>query len=409
VDTPVVPPRPDVVLLVDGTGSMQPTIDGIRRDLSAVTGQVRQDQPDARFAVATFGDQQVDGDRVFTVLQGLTSDMSAVQAGVDALTADRGFGSPGPSEDWINALWQIAGGAGGRIAFRQEASPVVVLVGDASSHDPSNGHTLGDATGALQNAGIRVLAVDVATELGDGLNGNGDNGNGPGQNGEPTHEPNEASTVVNASGGKLLENIEPNEVARAIGDGLTNLPTTVTYQTVGCDPALQVTLDPASRTVTSGDPARFEETIHAVGDAPQGTELTCAVQFLLDGKVPGGNAPDVVTEDQLSRRTRSPLVRPVPAGTGPTGKGPYPDSGTADTETADTGTSGTGTTTGRTTLGIGVGAAAGTDGNGGRLIFLHRLQRLNRRVCPSKADPPARCGGWGWRKPSSRGNCAPRS
>ena len=38
-----------------------------------------------------------------------------------------------------------------------------------------------------------------------------------------------------------------------------------------------------------------------------------------------------------------------------------------------------------------------------RLIFLHRLQRLNLYVCPSKADPPARCGGWGWRKPSSRG------
>ena len=38
-----------------------------------------------------------------------------------------------------------------------------------------------------------------------------------------------------------------------------------------------------------------------------------------------------------------------------------------------------------------------------RLIFLHRLQRSNPHVCPSKADPPARCGGWGWRKPPSRG------
>ena len=341
VDTPVVPPRPDVVLLVDGTGSMGPTIDDIRRDLSAVTDQVRQEQPDARFAVATFGDQQVDGDRVFTVLQGLTSDMTAVQAGVDALTADRGFGSPGPSEDWINALWQIADGADGQITFRQEASPVVVLVGDASSHDPSEGHTLGDATGALQNAGVRVLGVDVSTDLGDGLNGNGDNGNGPGQNGEPTHEPSEASTVVNATGGRLMENIEPSEVARTIGDGLADLPTTVTYQTVGCDPALQVSLDPASRTVISGDPARFQETVHAVGDAPQGTELTCTVQFLLDGKVPGGNAPDAVTVDPLSRRTRSGPDRIGSASTAPT-------------------------STGRTTVGIGggVGAVAGSDGGG---------------------------------------------
>ena len=34
-----------------------------------------------------------------------------------------------------------------------------------------------------------------------------------------------------------------------------------------------------------------------------------------------------------------------------------------------------------------------------RLIFLHRLQRSNPHVCFSKADPPARHGGWGWRKP----------
>ena len=38
----------------------------------------------------------------------------------------------------------------------------------------------------------------------------------------------------------------------------------------------------------------------------------------------------------------------------------------------------------------------------GRLIFLHRLRRLNFYVCPSKADPPARRGGWG------AGNRAPR-
>ena len=29
------------------------------------------------------------------------------------------------------------------------------------------------------------------------------------------------------------------------------------------------------------------------------------------------------------------------------------------------------------------------------LIFPYRLQRLNLYVCPSKMDPPDRCGGWG--------------
>ena len=38
-----------------------------------------------------------------------------------------------------------------------------------------------------------------------------------------------------------------------------------------------------------------------------------------------------------------------------------------------------------------------------RLIFLHRLQRLNLLMCPAKADPPISRGGWDRRKPVSRG------
>ncbi len=315
VQTPVVPPRPDVVLLVDGTGSMGPTIDNVRQNLHEVTDRVRQEQPDSRFAVATFGDQQVDGDKVFSVLQGLTDDMSAVQRGVDGLSADLGFNSLGPSEDWINALWQIANGANGQTVFRQGASPVVVLVSDSSSHDPSKGHTLANATDALRNAGVRVLAVGVDTDLGDGLNGNGDNGNGAGENQDQKHEPDEATTVVNATGGKILENIDANQVADTIAQGLTNLPTTVTYQTVGCDPALSVTLTPDHQTVKSGDAAAFKETIHSAADAPQGAELTCVIQFLLDGKIPDGSTLDVVDDNPVAHRSRS-AVGGSPAGAG---------------------------------------------------------------------------------------------
>ncbi|MFB7497228.1 HYR domain-containing protein [Streptomyces sp. NPDC056161] len=291
VRTPVVPPRPDVVLLVDGTGSMQPTIDNVQTNLGLITDRVREEQPDSRFAVATYGDQEVDGDRVFTVLQGLTDDLDAVQRGVDRLTADRGSYSPGPAEDWINALWEIGNGSQGQTVFRDGASPVVVLVGDASSHDPSKGHTLTDAVNSLTYVGARVIGVDVATELGDGLNGNGDNGNGPDQNREPTHDPDQATDVVQATGGRLFQNIDADQVADTVAQGLTNLPTTVTHQTVSCDPALSVTMDPPSRRVTSGETAAFDETITVADDAPQGATLSCTVQFLLDGRPPGGEAP----------------------------------------------------------------------------------------------------------------------
>ncbi|MFJ8788701.1 HYR domain-containing protein [Streptomyces sp. NPDC102462] len=347
VSTPVVPPRPDIVLLVDGTGSMDTTIEGVQADLGTITDRVRQEQPDSRFAVATYGDQQVDGDRVFTVLQQLTDDLTAVRAGVERLDATRGGYSPGPAEDWINALWQIGNGAAG--GFRENASPVVVLVGDASSHDPSMGHTLTDAVNALQNVGARVIAVDVETVLGDGLNGNGDNGNGPDENREPTHEPDQATGVVEATGGRLFQDIDPGQVADTIAAGLTNLPTTVSHQTIGCDPALTVALSPAVRQVTSGQVAAFKESITVADDAPQGMTLSCTVQFLLDGKAPGGDPPlDVPPARAFDSRRVSPgdaLDGPVGPGTSASGSGSAPGGDASASETV-------------------VGTAGGTDGGG---------------------------------------------
>ncbi|WP_309238084.1 VWA domain-containing protein, partial [Streptomyces albidus (ex Kaewkla and Franco 2022)] len=308
VRTPVVPPRPDVVLLVDGTGSMGPPIADVQENLRKITDSVTDEQSDARFAVATYGDT-IDGPRAYTVLQGLTDNMDDVQKnGVDRLDTDRGAYSPGPAEDWLNALWQIAHGSGGQTEFREGASPVVVLVGDASSHDPSLGHSLGDTTSALRNAGVRVLGVDVTTDLGDGLNGNGDNGNGDDQNQEPTHEPGQATKVVEETNGELFEGIDADKVSDKVVEGLTNLPTTISYQTLDCDPSLDVSLEPATQTVTSGSTAEFTETIEAAEDAPQGTELTCRIQFLADGKLPDGSAPDTIVDDAATRQNRDPYA-----------------------------------------------------------------------------------------------------
>ncbi|MFF5126109.1 HYR domain-containing protein [Streptomyces syringium] len=279
VRTPVVPPRPDVVLLVDGTISMAETIGKLKTELSTITRTVRDAQPDSWFAVATYGDV-TDGEKAFTVLQGLTGDVKDVQEkGVDQLKADLGGSSP-PVEDWINALWQIAHGAGGKTAFREGASPVVVLIGDASSHDPSLGHSLDDAIGALTGKKARVVAVDIDTPVGDGLDGDG-------RPKEP-HEPHQGTKVARGTGGTILKGVDPKRVADKIVEGLTALPTTVSHRTTGCDPALTVTLEPATRKVTSGATVDFKETVTAAGDAPQGQTLHCTVQFLMDGKVPGG-------------------------------------------------------------------------------------------------------------------------
>ncbi|CAM5284201.1 hypothetical protein SCALM49S_01355 [Streptomyces californicus] len=120
VRTPAIPPRPDVVLLVDGTASMADPIGSVRENLPAITGKILAEQPDSRFAVATFGDQEGDVDAGFKVLTGLTDDLTKVQEGVDGLRTDLGGASRGPSGTGIvrgaatGAVGGHAGGGGGR-------------------------------------------------------------------------------------------------------------------------------------------------------------------------------------------------------------------------------------------------------------------------------------------------------
>ncbi|MFH9292224.1 VWA domain-containing protein [Streptomyces sp. NPDC017520] len=293
VRTPAIPPRPDVVLLVDGTGSMEVPITSVQENLPDIVGKIRAEEPDSRFAVATFGDQQVDRPNAgFRVLQELTDDISLVQTGVDGLGTDLGGFSMGPSEDWINGLWEIADGADGKTVFREGASPVVVLVSDASSHAPSNGHTIDDTIADLQDNGVRVIGIEVESDRGDGLNGNGNANNPdyPGQIEIPPTETGQATRIIEATGGQLLEGIQPDETAEAIMNGFDNLPTSVGHELADCDPHLSVALDPPTRRLTSGGTAQFTETVDVSADAPQGTTLTCTVQFLLGTQVPGTDA-----------------------------------------------------------------------------------------------------------------------
>ncbi|WPW30165.1 HYR domain-containing protein [Streptomyces atratus] len=285
VRTPAIPPKPDVVLLVDGTKSMGVPIGDVQTGLRSITEKVREQQQDSRFAVATYGDEKDDPTAEFAVLQGLTSNLDDVQKqGVDKLTITRGGRSKGPSEDWIYALWKVANGADGETVFRDGASPVVVLVGDASSHNPSNKIPYEEAVFALQDKGIRVIAVDVTTENGDGLNGDGYTS--PTYQ-DPYHEPDQAKRITAATNGRMLNGIPGDGVTEAIIEGFNNLPTSVGYRLDNCDPHLSVSLDPPIRQVTSGDTAHFAENIDVSADAPQGTRLSCTVQFLMGTQAPG--------------------------------------------------------------------------------------------------------------------------
>lgn len=265
VETPPIPPNPDIVFLADTTTSMGASIGNVQANATSIVNQILAAQPTAQFAVADYKDTD-DATGHFLVRQQLTADTAAVTDGIGDWTPLSGGGDDA-AEDWIGALGAIPTD----IDFRADGTPIVVMFGDSTSHDPSAGHTLVSATTGLQAAGVRVIAISVPGAEGylwNGLNSTG-----------------QASYVTSQTGGTLA-NANPGEVSDVILSQLQNLPAEVTHE-VSCDPGVTATLSPASQTVTSGETTSFEETITLAADAPQGQTVSCTVSFKVNGAVPG--------------------------------------------------------------------------------------------------------------------------
>ncbi|MEO3891963.1 vWA domain-containing protein [Nonomuraea sp. B5E05] len=285
VSTPAIPPKPDITFLIDTTGSMGGVISNVQTNANAILSNVASAQPDAQFAVAEYKD--VADATSFRVAQDLTANDTDVTNGLNSLVASGGGDFP---EDGINGLFEVASGA---VDFRPNSSRIVLLIGDAPSHDPSNGHTLADAISALQAADITVLAFDLF-----GMDSTG-----------------QATAITNATGGQLFSGIDSSEVSDTILAALSNLPVTVTHQLRDCDPNLSVSLTPDSRTVTSGDDAAFTETVSVGAGAVPGSTITCKVDFLLNGALSPGFT-ETITE-HVPKATPSIATTPsdtVPAG-----------------------------------------------------------------------------------------------
>lgn len=299
VETPPIPPNPDIVLLADTTTSMGASIGNVQSNATSIVNQVKAAQPTAQFAVADYKDTD-DASGHFLIRQQLTGDAAAITDGIGDWTPLSGGGSDA-AEDWIGALGAIPTD----IDFRADGTPIVVMFGDSTSHDPSAGHTLVSATAALQAAGVRVIAISVPGADGflwDGLNSTG-----------------QASYVTSQTGGTLA-NANPDEVSDVILDQLQNLPAEVTHE-VTCDAGVSASLTATSpTTVTSGGTVTFDETITLADDAPQGETVSCEVSFKVNGQVPG---PEFVQTVEIDVKDVTPPVVTVESkvveATGPDG------------------------------------------------------------------------------------------
>jgi hypothetical protein len=193
VHTPAIPPKVDILFLADTTGSMGPAISNVQTNASTILNTVRGSQPDSDFGAAQYRDFNCPADPfAYQLTQGITANLTDATNGINAWSIGDGCDVP---EAQINALFTLATSAG--TAFRPGSTRIVVWFGDSNGHDPSGGHTLGDAISALQAAHVEVIAIPVVTALGNGLNSTG-----------------QATAVATATGGARCFRAQPRTRSR---------------------------------------------------------------------------------------------------------------------------------------------------------------------------------------------------
>jgi len=286
VQTPEIPPKPDIYFMSDTTGSMGSTIATVAANADAILAAITLAQPDAQFGVGSYKDYPYDPLPPFYHQLSITSDTGAVSTEIGNWAA--GGGGDGP-EGQFYALTQIADTG---VGWRDGSTKIVVWFGDAPAHDPvpdaatGLGYDITEATvtEALVDAEIRVIAISLDT-----------GGYPAGLDDDPTMyggdyaaaygivedgSAGQASRIAAATGGVYLFAASPEEVVAAILEGLSNLPITVTPVVVEACDFLEITFDPPSQTVISGDIATFTETITVLPDAPQCETVCCTVAFI---------------------------------------------------------------------------------------------------------------------------------
>ena len=269
VETPEIPPKPDIFFLADSTGSMGGAIANVRANAASIMNQVLAAQPDAQFAVGEYKDVASSA-FVYRLNQAMTASTTDVQNGINQWAATGGGDEP---EAQLFALQELS--TNPATGFRAGSSRIVVWFGDAPGHDPSNGATEASATAALVAAGVRVIAISTGANRLD-LTG-------------------QATRITAATGGVFLPGASDTEVANAILAGLSNLPATVTHSvTCPSGSGVSVTLTPASQTVTSGGSVSFSETYGAAATTAAGTYV-CTVDFLINGLAAGPAFRETIT------------------------------------------------------------------------------------------------------------------
>jgi hypothetical protein len=169
------PPKADVYLLADTTGSMGSVLASVAAGASAILNNPALAGFDVAWGVGNYRDFPVDGIHnsfAFAHQVSPTTTLATADAAISAWAA--GEGSDGP-EGQLYALHQIATDPG--IGWRPDSKRILVWFGDAPGHDPiptafsglAADITEASATADLTGANITVVAVSTTTGFANAL------------------------------------------------------------------------------------------------------------------------------------------------------------------------------------------------------------------------------------------------
>jgi hypothetical protein len=288
VHTPSIPAAAHICFLADTTGSMGASLANVQANiLTTIVPAILADSPSAQFCAAQYKDVGSGDPFAYNLDQGLTTNTADLSTAVGTWSASGGGDTP---EGQLNALTQLA--AHLKANPKTNATRFIVWFGDNPGHDPSNGATLASVEAALASSGIKVIAIPVVSCPFDGVFCLGLDFTG------------QATAITAATGGVLVPDTAPGDVAAAILAGLTSVPISVGLAS-NCSYPIITTFS-ANQTVTSGASPLFKEIITVAPNAKPAT-YECDDWATIDG-VPMTNAAGVVILEHKTITVPNPEI-----------------------------------------------------------------------------------------------------
>lgn len=254
------PPKADVYLLADTTGSMGSVLASVAAGASAILNNPALAGFDVAWGVGNYRDFPVDGGAhnsfAFAHQVSPTTALPTADAAIAAWAA--GEGADGP-EGQLYALHQVATDAG--IGWRPDARRILVWFGDAPGHDPiptalsglAADITEATATADLVAAGIAVVAVSTTTGFATALDDDPNSGAIDYAPSVPAGAAGQATRITAATpGGSHTTGINPADIVTTLSDLIADAVSSIGSVSL----------------VPTGDTAQFVESITPASYGP---------------------------------------------------------------------------------------------------------------------------------------------